>query len=648
MDTSLIGIPSLIRYNSAKRSEAARPAAEPATEKTSAAPTAADSSAKSVDAGGKSDKKRWTFLFYINGNNFLSKQAPSQLRMLEMTGGSDENINIVAQVARQKGGLDKLTKDWSGVRRYEVPATGKELNQGELAGEILRQLVPPYTRGIQSTMKEDLGTADMGSPDTLKDFISWGMKEYPAEHYCVVMLGPSQGMKGVMADDTSGNMISPDELKAALDGVKAETGQGVDVLAFDSSNSTQAEMLHALKDSTSYVVGSEGLVSGTGMSTPSIMFELKKSNTDKARTPEEVAQTFTMVGSMGVAQAGFTPTVSAIDMSKVGGLADAFNELGGALLKSGIDRAHLRELVKSTQEVAMPGVTKAYEGVKDASHFAKLLLTDDKVTDPAVRAAAQKVVDTVEGALVGEAHRGGPYRNANGISVFMPDNYGFIRPDTYPFDKSFDRKFNYEQLGFAKGSAWPTFLSEIAEDDFAGRVGAKVLGQDGVDKVVGATRQYAPLVNTLGGLASNIGWWQSYNVLSSGRPGRILFIPPQAAATIGAVGGVYDTVQAVKSGVSAFKENRSYDVFVMNGLDVLGGVAKTVACTALLHPGAIPFAAAAGTFGFAKGWIKDAYGYFMQYKQIRDSIALGDPAATPKSAVMAAHVMLHKDTVWDK
>lgn len=646
METSLIGIPSLIKYNS-------RPAAAAASEvgtdeQKVSTPTDDTVAPRSEGEAGKTDKKRWTFLFYVNGNNFLSKQAPSQLRMLEMAGGSDDNINVVAQVARQKGGLDKLTKDWSGVRRYEVPATGKQLNQGELVGEILRQLVPPYTRGIESTLKEDLGQADMGSGDTLKDFVKWGMKEYPAEHYCVVMLGPSQGMKGIMADDVSGNMMKPEDLKKALEGVKAETGQGVDVLAFDASNSTQAEMLHALKDSTKYVVGSEGLITGSGMSTPSIMFELKKSNTDKTRTPEEVAQTFTMVGSMGVSNQGFTPTVAAIDMSKVGGLADAFNELGGALLKSGIDKAHLREIVQNTQEVAMPGVTKAYEGVKDASHFAQQLLRDETITDAAVRAAAQKVVDTVEGALVGEAHRGGPYRNANGISVFMPDNYGFIRPDSYPFDKSFDRKFNYESLGFAEGSAWPQFLSSIAEDSFAGRVGAKVLGQAGVDKAVGLTNQYTPLVNSLGGLASTVGWWESYNVLKTGRPGRFLFIPPQASATIGAVGGVYDTVKAVKEGVVAFNESRSYDAIVNSGLDALGGVAKTVACAALVSPGSVPFAAAAGVFGFAKPWIKQAYGYFMQYKQIRDSIALSGPDAAQKSAAMAAHVIVNKDTVWDK
>src|SRR5205807_122622 len=124
-------------------------------------------------------------LFYINGNNFLSKQAPSQLRMLEFA-GTDANINVVAQVARKKGTLDGITRDWSGVRRYEVPDTGKELSQNELVGEIFKQMIPPYTRGIKSTLKKDLGEADMASSKTLADFVKWGMQEYPADHTCVV------------------------------------------------------------------------------------------------------------------------------------------------------------------------------------------------------------------------------------------------------------------------------------------------------------------------------------------------------------------------------------------------------------------------------------------------------------------------------
>lgn len=640
MDISRPGIPGPINFAANTRQPAAQsvPSEEKPAE-TKTARTPATSSGSSAPA-----QKRWTFLFYINGNNFLSKQAPAQLRMLELVGGSDDNVNIVAQVARKKGSIDGLTGDWSGVRRYEVPETGKELDQKSMTAEIARELIPPYTRGIESTLKDDLVDADMGNPQTLSDFVKWGVQNYPAEHYCLVMLGPSQGMRGVMHDETTDHTISTAQLKKALDDAGKATGKQLDVLAFDASNATQVEMLYDLKDSVKYVVGSEGLVAGTGMATPSVMFELKKSNTDKTRTPEEVAQTFAMVAAMGISQGGFTPTVSAIDTSKVGAVRDALNDLGDALVKSGVDTKHLRDIVDNTQEVAMPGVTQAYAGVKDPYHFAQLVSRDKDINDASVKAAAKRVMDTVDDALVGEAHRGGTYRNAHGISVFMPDNYGFIRPDSFPIEHAFDHKFNYEDLSFAKGNSWPKLLAAIGQDDLGGRVGSKLLGEKGLDAVVGLSRQWTPTLDSLSRFASASGWWESFNILGNGRPGKFLFLSPNVAATVGVYGGVYDVIEGVKAGV----QSRSADAIVMNGIDVVGGVAKSAACIALMHPGTVPLAYAAGLFGFLKPWLKDAYGYYVQYKQIRDSIALATPDASQQSAVMAAHVMLNKNNFWDK
>lgn len=651
ISTSLVQNATLRRPSTAsarpseERNEAAEKARKVLNEAASKLP---QEPAKTKDGDPPAQPKKWTYLFYINGNNFLSKQAPAQLRMLELAGGSDDNLNVVAQVARMKGSLDGMTKDWSGVRRYEVPDTGMELDQNAMSAEMLRELVPPYTRGIVSFMKDDLLDADMGDPKTLSDFIKWGVQNYPAEHYCVVMLGPSQGMKGVMHDETTNHQMSPDQLKSALDDAAKATGKKVDIVAFDASNATQAEMLYALKDSTHYVIGSEGLVSGTGLSTPSVMFELKKSSIDKTRTPEEVAQTFSMVSSMAVSQASFAPTTSCVDVTKMDGIRDAVNGFGSALINANLDKQHLRDLVDDTQEVAMPGDTRAYEGVKDIYHFAQLVSQDATITDATVKAAAKQVMTSVDDALIGEAHQGGPYRNAHGISIFLPDNYGFIRPDTSPATAGWDHKFNYEDLAFAKDSSWPKFLSSIAQDSWAGRTGTKLLGEKGYDSLLGFQRQWMPAVNSLGNLASTAGWWESVNILNSGRPGSLLGIPATYAAEAGAVGGVYDMVQGVAAGIQAYKDEKSADAIIMNGIDVVGGLAKSAACVALLHPGAVPFAYAAGIFGFAKPWLKDAFGYYMQYKQIRDSIALTGPDVSQRCAVEAAHIQMNKNFHWDK
>ena len=192
------------------------------------------------------------------------------------------------------------------------------------------------------------------------------------------MLGPSQGMKGLMHDETSDNFMTPAELKTALTDAEKATGKKVDVLAFDASNATQVEMLYELKDSVKYVVGSEGLVSGAGMSVPSVVYELKKSNIDRARTPEEVAQTFTMVGSTlqlpGVG--GGSQVASFLAYTVVFGVekepaaaasaapwlvAFAASSLAGVplLIQEGFSMAELRRIAREEEEAAEAGAATA-------------------------------------------------------------------------------------------------------------------------------------------------------------------------------------------------------------------------------------------------------------------------------------------------
>jgi len=38
------------------------------------------------------------------------------------------------------------------------------------------------------TPLQDLGEKNMGDPEVLRDFVEWGVTNYPAEHYAVVNL----------------------------------------------------------------------------------------------------------------------------------------------------------------------------------------------------------------------------------------------------------------------------------------------------------------------------------------------------------------------------------------------------------------------------------------------------------------------------
>ena len=63
--------------------------------------------------------KKWTVLMYLNGNNNTQAQALSTVRLSEFV-GSSKDVNILAQVSRNKKWYDLISRDWSGARRYYI------------------------------------------------------------------------------------------------------------------------------------------------------------------------------------------------------------------------------------------------------------------------------------------------------------------------------------------------------------------------------------------------------------------------------------------------------------------------------------------------------------------------------------------------
>lgn len=129
--------------------------------------------------------KKWTVLIYANGNNDLEPEISSSLLEMEQVGcGSD--INVLIQLARAPYRLVQTLRprlntstnidgDWSGVRRYRLNQQPFTHNTGE--------------RAFCSKLKSVLGNINMSEPSTLRDFICWGVTNYPAQHYLLILVG---------------------------------------------------------------------------------------------------------------------------------------------------------------------------------------------------------------------------------------------------------------------------------------------------------------------------------------------------------------------------------------------------------------------------------------------------------------------------
>ena len=112
--------------------------------------------------------KPWTALVYLAGDNgrFLSSlEGEGVSDLLEMKDvGSGDTLDIVAQ-------FDAMTDHAS--RRYHICKGGK------LADDLV----------------QDLGDTNSGDAQVLLDFITWGVRSYPAERYLLVLWNHGSGWK---------------------------------------------------------------------------------------------------------------------------------------------------------------------------------------------------------------------------------------------------------------------------------------------------------------------------------------------------------------------------------------------------------------------------------------------------------------------
>lgn len=185
--------------------------------------------------------KSWTVLIYANGNNDLEPEISKSILDIESV-GSGANANIIVQLSRAPYKLIKSIRpnsvptdidgDWSGVRRYlvkENPNISKK-------------------RDFQSVLLDDLGNLNMADPATLKNFISWGIKEFPSKHIMLILVGHGAGFMGILPDYTLKypQIMSINGVNIAINKASKETNKKIDILLLDSCYMSMIEIIYEL------------------------------------------------------------------------------------------------------------------------------------------------------------------------------------------------------------------------------------------------------------------------------------------------------------------------------------------------------------------------------------------------------------------
>ena len=284
-----------------------------------------------ITAGFAEPGEGWTFMIYMAGDNSLSSMVDGDIDEMErglyssLAGGNNQIANdIKVLVLADKYGPGNT-------RLYLVSADN---TAGVNSVEIVDDSYP------------DGNELNMGDPDTLDDFITYGMVKYPSAHNALVIWNHGAGVKSLDSGTGGSREICEDgsdilylnELQTAITGAVGSTT--LDIVGMDACLMGEVETAYEMKDLAAYFVASMAEEWGYGWD-----YSLIFNNFDTAGDiPTSVQMAEIIVkqyeDSINSAGTSYHDTMTAVDTSKLGALKTEIDTLAELLhIESGDPQA---------------------------------------------------------------------------------------------------------------------------------------------------------------------------------------------------------------------------------------------------------------------------------------------------------------------
>ena len=390
-----------------------QPAPKP---KSYAAPTAK----KVAKSKGAVAERDWTLMYYLDADCNLEPDMLDDMDELESIGSTD-NVNILVLLDRTPEHDDR-DGNWSNARLLYVT---RDATSGKLKSKVLNNL-------------QEMDTAN---PETLVGFIAFGLQNFPAKHYALILGNHGGTWMGMLNDDTdnqAGMKLAP--FVQGLEALKQAGAPKFDVIGFDMCLMAQVEVMDAIAPYASYGVASEELEPGAGYPNHRVLQALAKNPKMSGR---DFAQTMVREWGASYAEAGeATVTSSATDLAKVKDLTGAVDALAAAL-----SRADGSVQAAAAQARAATHYYGGEEGGGDLASFdlgefaARLAQRPEAAPIKAQLDAVQAAV----AAAVIEHKEGAAHVGSTGLAIY------------FPVGKKVDP--GYASLPFVRGQ-WDEFLAK--------------------------------------------------------------------------------------------------------------------------------------------------------------------------------------------
>lgn len=184
--------------------------------------------------GPEPTKYKWTILGYFDGNNSQDQMTDGRsfvirdLQELEQIDSTDD-VHILVMLGSFK--TDGNCRYYHVERHLNEPADS-----------------------VSSEVVQEAGKKNMSDYTTLRDFIGYGTKYYPAEHYMLIINDHGSGWKGICSDTingVAGNWISLPDLSFALSGYE------FDIIWFYTPTMATVELAYQIRDRAEFLIASQ-------------------------------------------------------------------------------------------------------------------------------------------------------------------------------------------------------------------------------------------------------------------------------------------------------------------------------------------------------------------------------------------------------
>lgn len=331
----------------------------------------------------------WTIFVYLCGTDLESDLGAGTSDLAEMLDTRGDNIRFVVET----GG----TKTW------QNEAIDPQTNQ--------RYLI----QNGEMYLMDEVPMASMAEPETLADFLNWGVSNYASDHMGLILWDHGGGsISGVCFDEIEyGDSLELQDLDSALLSYASTFGRKFDFIGFDACLMATVETANVMATYADYMVASEEIMPGSGYDYTSIgNYIAENPGADGADVGKVICDSF--LASCVESGDSDCAMQSVTDLSKMDGLLESFNTYAKEMYEAGKNQGDLAWIVRAIRDAENYGGNNPSEGYTNMVDLGGIIDAAEKYSGdaiPAKDALHQAVIYAVDGSEQG---------GSSGLSMYYP------------------------------------------------------------------------------------------------------------------------------------------------------------------------------------------------------------------------------------